>query len=87
MTLIYMSGTLRISLNSKKNLEIRSYLITLRKKKSLTQAQLANLLSVPQSYVSKVELGKHRLDLLELTSYLYKLDKSITEFLALVKIK
>ena len=87
MTLIYMLGTLRISLNSKKNLEIRSYLIMLRKKKSLTQAQLANLLSVPQSYVSKVELGKHTLDLLELTSYLHKLDKSITEFLALVKIK
>jgi len=87
MTLIYMLGTLRISLNSKKNLEIRSYLITLRKKKSLTQAQLANLLSVPQSYVSKVELGKHRLDLLELTSYLHKLDKNVTEFLTLVKIK
>ena len=87
MTLIYMLGTLRVSINSKKNLEIRSYLITLRKKKSLTQAQLANLLSVPQSYVSKVELGKHRLDLLELTSYLYKLDKNVTEFLALVKIK
>ena len=87
MTLIYMLGTLRVSINSKKNLEIRSYLITLRKEKSLTQAQLANLLSVPQSYVSKVELGKHRLDLLELTSYLRKLDKNVTEFLALVKIK
>ena len=43
----------------------RALLSQLRRRKGLTQAALANLLGVPQSYVSKYELGERRIDLLE----------------------
>jgi transcriptional regulator with XRE-family HTH domain len=37
----------------------------LRREKGVTQEALAELLGVPQSYVSKYELGERRLDLVE----------------------
>ncbi len=40
-------------------------LIELRHEKGLTQEALAELLKVPQSYVSKYELGERRVDLVE----------------------
>lgn len=43
----------------------RSMLTEHRRKKGVTQAALADLLGVPQSYVSKYELGERRIDLVE----------------------
>jgi predicted transcriptional regulator len=43
----------------------REMLTDLRRKKGLTQASLAGMLGVPQSYVSKYELGERRVDLVE----------------------
>ena len=43
----------------------RAMLTELRREKGLTQEALAGLLGVPQSYVSKCELGERRVDLLE----------------------
>jgi len=40
-------------------------MIDLRKKKNLTQVQLANLLNKPQSFVSKYENAERRLDIVE----------------------
>jgi transcriptional regulator with XRE-family HTH domain len=40
-------------------------LTELRRKKGVTQAALAGLLGMPQSYVSKYELGERRVDLIE----------------------
>ena len=37
----------------------------LRREKGVTQEALAELLGMPQSYVSKYELGERRLDLIE----------------------
>ena len=37
----------------------------LRREKGVTQEALAELLDMPQSYVSKYELGERRLDLIE----------------------
>jgi transcriptional regulator with XRE-family HTH domain len=39
-----------------------------RKSAKLTQAELAGRLGKPQSYVSKVESGERRLDVVELTA-------------------
>ncbi len=43
----------------------RAMLTELRRDKGVTQEVLADLLGVPQSYVSKYELGERRLDLVE----------------------
>jgi transcriptional regulator with XRE-family HTH domain len=43
----------------------RKCIIDSRKKTKLTQAELANLLGKPQSYVAKYESGERRLDLIE----------------------
>jgi transcriptional regulator with XRE-family HTH domain len=43
----------------------RKMLTELRREKGITQTELAKLLDVPQSYVSKCELGERRVDLVE----------------------
>ncbi len=43
----------------------RKLLKDLRQDKNLTQAQLADRLGLPQSYVSKYETGERRLDFVE----------------------
>lgn len=45
--------------------QFRLMLVRARKKAGLTQVQLADLLSRPQSFVSKVERGERRLDVIE----------------------
>jgi len=43
----------------------RELLTGLRRSKGVTQVALARLLGVPQSYVSKYELGERRIDIVE----------------------
>jgi len=45
--------------------QFRLLLVEARKKSALTQAQLADTLSRPQSFVSKYERGERRLDVVE----------------------
>ncbi|WP_374023227.1 helix-turn-helix domain-containing protein [Mycobacterium sp. HNNTM2301] len=46
--------------------ELCTVLRQLRKEAGLTQVDLAKLLDVPQSFVSKYEIGERRLDVIEL---------------------
>jgi transcriptional regulator with XRE-family HTH domain len=39
----------------------------MRKEAGLTQVEVADLLSVPQSFISKYEAGQRRLDLIEVS--------------------
>jgi transcriptional regulator with XRE-family HTH domain len=43
----------------------RALLTELRRSKRVTQLALARLLGVPQSYVSKYEVGERRIDIIE----------------------
>lgn len=79
-------SSLRESLDSENYTNIRNKLISLRTKRNLTQRRLARKLSVTQSYVSKVELGQRRLDILELSKYLDVLNYSIHQFFSEIDI-
>ena len=57
--------SLQESLESDNHKIITRKLISLRKENHFTQRELAKKLSVPQSYISKVELGQRRLDIIE----------------------
>ena len=49
---------------------LRTMLRDARKKKEITQAEIAERLGKPQSYVAKYEIGERRLDLIELFAVL-----------------
>lgn len=51
-----------------------------REKSGLTQVELAERLEQSQSYVSKVERGDRRLDLIQLRTICQTLDVSLIEF-------
>lgn len=58
----------------------RLLLKQLRAAKDLTQAQLADRLGLPQSYVSKYETGERRLDFIETATVCDALDIRLDEF-------
>lgn len=45
--------------------QLRDALLNARRKKGLTQVEIANSLGKPQSFVSKYESGERRLDVIE----------------------
>lgn len=45
--------------------QLRDALLDARRKKGLTQVEVATLLDKPQSFVSKYESGERRLDIIE----------------------
>lgn len=45
--------------------QLRDALLDARRKKGLTQVEVATLLDKPQSFVSKYESGERRLDVIE----------------------
>ena len=55
-------------------------LYRLRTNSGLTQQQLAAKLGVPQSYVSKVETGERRIDVIELRKICNALNSNLIEF-------
>lgn len=59
----------------------RKRLIAFRKASGLTQVDLAIKLGHPQSFISKVERGERRLDVLEFCDVLEALGKSPSRFL------
>lgn len=60
---------MRKSIHSPKHSEFCATLAAIRKKKGITQIQLAKRLARPQSFVAKVENGERRLDVLEFIAY------------------
>jgi transcriptional regulator with XRE-family HTH domain len=52
--------------------EYRQFLVRLiaaRKRKGLTQAEVAEALSIPRSRVSRMESGERRIDIVELNAF------------------
>ena len=53
------------SIHSPQHQKLRELLIAARKQAKLTQAQVAEVLGRPQSFVAKYEGGERRLDVIE----------------------
>lgn len=60
-------------------------LIEARKENEVTQQDLANRLSRPQSYIAKVETGERRLDVVEFIEWADALNLSPSDLIARVR--
>jgi transcriptional regulator with XRE-family HTH domain len=68
------------SLSSLESEKLAALLRSVRSKAGLTQAEVADRLEVPQSFVSKYESGERRLDLIELKQICKALRISLVDF-------
>jgi len=70
-----------------KTIHSKEYKLLLQKLKKariesgLTQQQIADKLAKPQSYVSKIESGERRLDVIELNKFIKIYNKDINYFI------
>ncbi len=62
---------------------LRSLLRAIRKEAGVSQTELATRLGVPQSFVSKVESGERRIDIVELRRICVALECSLGHVIAL----
>ena len=62
---------------------LRSLLRAIRKEAGVSQTELATRLGVPQSFVSKVESGERRVDIVELRRICVALECSLGHVIAL----
>lgn len=69
----------------KYNLVIVELLYRLRISAGVTQQQLSAILKVPQSYISKIETGERRIDLIELREICKALNSNLTEFVVMLE--
>lgn len=69
------------SLHSERYAELLVILSASRKKAGLTQAELASRLNKPQSYVSKLERGERRTDVIEFIEFIEAADADPIETL------
>jgi len=51
----------------------------------MTQKQLADQLNLPQSYISKVETGERRIDIIELREICRMLNSNLIEFTMMIE--
>ncbi|WP_192357211.1 helix-turn-helix domain-containing protein [Mesorhizobium mediterraneum] len=70
------------SLRSPRHQRFLAQLVSLRKAKGLTQAQVAEKLGRPQSFVAKYEGGERRLDVIEFLEVTAALDADPCEILS-----
>ena len=69
------------SFHSYKHDIFRSLLIEARKNSQLTQVELARRLNVPQSFVSKYEIGERRIDFIEFIEIAELLNINLVDFI------
>ena len=69
------------TLNKKEHRILLEQLYRLRMSSGLRQADLAEKLGVPQSFISKIESGERRTDLIELREICVALGSKLREFI------
>jgi len=78
----YIFGPVKKSLNTKEHKILLDQLYRLRLSSGLRQTDLAEKLDVPQSFISKIESGERRIDLIELRKVCIALSSNLQEFIA-----
>lgn len=73
------------SLRTPRQILLQSLLVEARKGKGLTQAELAEALSKPQSFVAKYENGERRIDVIEFVDITTALGVSTADILARIE--
>jgi len=72
------------SIHTMQYARLRNILSKTRKSTKMTQAQLAKLLGRPQSFVSKIESGERRLDVIEFVEVCQALGLAATELIGAI---
>lgn len=73
------------TIHSDKNKKLIETIKKIRNEKGFTQLELANKLSKPQSFISKIESGERRVDLIELEKICHLLGIDLIDFIVLYK--
>ena len=64
-----------------------AFLRELREQKQLTQKELADKIGSDQTFISKIEIGERRVDIIELKYICEALEIDIVEFIQQVELK
>lgn len=70
------------TLHTKESKILLEMLYQLRSSSGIRQSDLAQMLKVPQSFISKIESGERRIDLIELRAILKCLNTNLIEFIS-----
>ncbi|MFG1476633.1 helix-turn-helix domain-containing protein [Xanthobacter agilis] len=73
------------SLRTPRQILLQTLLVEARKAKGLTQAELAEALNKPQSFVAKYENGERRIDVVEFVDITAALGVSTADLLARIE--